>query len=426
VIVPVHSCDGFRSTTFWVVGVHIAFFNRSYYPDTTATGQLLTDLCEGLVHEYNCRVTVVASSRAGGDGRTRDTVVQREQHNGVSVFRAHGTAFSKARFAGRATNYVTYFLSACLAALQLQKPDVVVALTDPPIIGLAGLLAARRFRAPFVMLFQDIFPEVARVLEDFHSETLNRLLHGITCFLVRRTAVNVAIGETMRRRLIEGKGADADRTTVITNWADCSVVMPETKHNAFSLETGLSEYFVVMHSGNIGFSQGLEHLVSAAALLQEHEDIRIAFVGDGARKHTLMQETETTKLRNVVFLPFVPKDRLAESFATADVFIISLKKGLAGYIVPSKLYGILAAGRPYVAAVETDSEVAAVSRQYGCGLVVDPENPDALAAGILTLYRDRELAKRMGEQARRAGLQFDRSAQLRAYFELFRRLSPRA
>ena len=137
-----------------------------------------------------------------------------------------------------------------------------------------------------------------------------------------------------------------------------------------------------------------------------------------------MREAEVRKLHNVVFLPFVPKDRLAESFATADVFIISLKKGLAGYIVPSKLYGILAAGRPYVAAVETDSEVAAVSRQYGCGLVVDPENPEALAAGILTLYRDRELAKRMGEQARRAGLQFDRSVQLRTYFELFRRLSP--
>jgi glycosyltransferase involved in cell wall biosynthesis len=158
-------------------------------------------------------------------------------------------------------------------------------------------------------------------------------------------------------------------------------------------------------------------------LLQEYQDIRIAFVGDGARKHTLVREAEARKLRNVVFLPFVSKERLRESFATADVFVISLKKGLAGYIVPSKLYGILAAGRPYVAAVETDSEVAAVSRQYECGVVVDPEDPEALAAGILSLYHDRELARRMGEKGRRAGLQFDRSTQIRAYLDLFRRLS---
>ena len=409
-----------------MIFVHVAFFNRSYYPDTTATGQLLTELCEGLVREHDCRVTVVAGPRVMGDRHIGKAIVQREHHNGVGVLRARGTGFSKARFAGRATNYVTYFLSACLAALRVERPDVVVALTDPPIIGLAGHLAARRFHAPFVMVFQDIFPEVARVLEDFHNETLNRLLHRITRFLVRRTAVNVAIGETMRRRLIEGKGADAERTIVITNWADCSTIIPGAKHNAFSLETGLSEYFVVMHSGNIGLSQGLEHLVRAAELLQEYENIRFAFVGDGVRKQALMREAAARKLHNVVFLPFVPKDRLAESFATADVFIISLKKGLAGYIVPSKLYGILAAGRPYVAAVETDCEVAAVSRQYGCGLVVDPENPEALAAGILTLYRDRELAQRMGEKGRCAGLQFDRSVQLRTYFELFRRLSPSA
>jgi colanic acid biosynthesis glycosyl transferase WcaI len=305
----------------------------------------------------------------------------------------------------------------------LERPDVVVALTDPPIIGLAGLLAARRFGVPFVMSFQDIFPEVARVLEDFQSETVNWLLHRVTCFLVRHAAVNVAIGETMRRRLIDGKGADAERTIVIANWTDCTVVTPSEKHNALSLENGLSEYFVVMHSGNMGFSQGLEHLVRTAALLQEYEDIRIVFVGDGARKHSLVREAEARELCNVVFLPFAPKERLRESFATADVFVISLKKGLAGYIVPSKLYGILAAGRPYVAAVESDCEVALVSKQYGCGVVVDPENPEALAAGILDLYRDRDLAQRMGEKARRAALLFDRRTQLRAYHELFRRLS---
>jgi len=137
-----------------------------------------------------------------------------------------------------------------------------------------------------------------------------------------------------------------------------------------------------------------------------------------------MRDVEERGLRNVLFLPFAPKERLRESFAAADVFVISLKKGLAGYIVPSKLYGILAAGRPYVAAVEADSEVAAISRKYDCGVVVNPEDPDALVAGILKLYRDRELTRIMGENARRAGLEFDRPTHVRAYFELFRQLLP--
>jgi glycosyltransferase involved in cell wall biosynthesis len=409
--------------------VHIAFFNRSYYPDTSATGQLLTELCEGLVHEHACRVTVIAGSPllpSVTDGRSSAGagLLCREQYNGVAILRAWGTRFPKTCFLNRATNYVTYFLSACLAGLKLRRPDVVVALTDPPIIGLAALLAARRFGAPLVMSFQDIFPEVARLLEDFQSEAVNRVLHQVTCFLARRAHVNVVLGETMRRRLIEGKGADAERTIIIPNWADCSAITPAAKYNAFSRDAGLSEHFVVMHSGNIGLSQGLEHLVRAAAMLQEYSDIRVAFVGEGARKAALMREVEERRIRNVVFLPFAPKEKLRESFATADVFVISLKKGLAGYIVPSKLYGILAAGRPYVAAVEAESEVAEISRKYECGLVVDPENPDALAAGILRLYRDRELATRMGENARRAGLEFDRPTHVRAYFELFRQLLP--
>src|SRR5438094_6276016 len=183
--------------------MHVAFFNRSYYPDTAATGQLLTELCEGLVRDHGCRVSVVAgvpllpaNDKANGPGRPR--ILAREHHQGIEILRARGTRFSKRRFAGRFSNYVTYFLSACYAALRLDRPDVVVALTGPPIIGLAAFLASRRFRVPFVMAYKDIFPEVARLLEDFHSEAVNRVLLAVTRFLVRKAALSVALGETMR------------------------------------------------------------------------------------------------------------------------------------------------------------------------------------------------------------------------------------
>ena len=135
-----------------------------------------------------------------------------------------------------------------------------------------------------------------------------------------------------------------------------------------------------MHSGNVGLSQNLDTLVDAAARLSRYPDLAVVVVGDGAKRPALEARARAQNLTNVRFLPYQPKSRLHESFATADVFVVSLKAGLAGYIVPSKLYGILAAGRPYVAAVEEDSEVATITRKYGCGLLAEPGDPDDLAA----------------------------------------------
>jgi colanic acid biosynthesis glycosyl transferase WcaI len=407
--------------------MHIAFFNRSYYPDQTATGQLLTDLCEDLVAVHGCQVTVVTgpplqpSSPLQPSGRR---LVDEQEHNGVRILRASGTRFDKRRFAGRAANYMTYFGSACLAGFRLGRPDVVVALTDPPIIGLAAWMSHLRYRAPLVMAFNDLFPEVAALLPDFHSSTINAALQGVNRFLVRRAAVNVALGATMRRRLIEDKGAPPDRTVIIPSWADTSSIAPGERENAFRREHGLSGRFVVMHSGNLGLAQSLETIVEAAALLRAEPDIHFVFQGEGVSKPLLEARVRALGLTNVTFLPFAPKARLGESFAAADMFIISLQRGLAGYIVPSKLYGVLASGRPYVAAVEDSCEVAELTRTHGCGLVVEPGHAGQLADRIRQLHRDRDLADRTGAAARILAQSFDRQTQVARYLDVFRGLSP--
>jgi glycosyltransferase involved in cell wall biosynthesis len=409
--------------------VHIAFFNRSYYPDQAATGQLLTELCEHLVRDHGCRVSVVAGlplQPPAGQDVAGAGVLTRESRNGVEILRARGTRFSKQRFAGRASNYVTYFLSACYAGLRLDAPDVVVALTDPPIVGLAAWLAGLRFRAPLVMAFQDVFPEVTILLEDFHSETINGALQAVNKFLVRRAARSIAIGDTMRRRLIENKGASPDRTVVISNWTDTSQVQPGARHNAFSAAYDLDDKFVVMHSGNIGLSQSLETLVDAAALLRDVPDVRLVFQGDGVKKPALEQRVKDLGLANVIFLPFMPKTELGESFATADVFIVSLRRGLAGYIVPSKLYGILASGRPFIGAVEEECEVASIATTHDCGVVVEPGNPQALADAIRACRADRARLAQRGVNARAISTSFDRTGQVARYLEVFRAVTPPA
>ncbi len=402
--------------------MHVVFFNRSFYPDGAATGQLLTDLAEDLVRQHGWRVTVItgvplAPSRPRLPSRG-GWLVGREDYKGVVIRRARGTRFDKRRFAGRAANYLSYFLTACWAGLQVDRPDVVVAMTDPPIIGLAAWLASKRAGAPLVMAYQDLFPEVTVLLEDFHSDTIDRGLQWVNRFLCRRATRIVALGETMKRRLIENKGAPEDKTVVIANWADTTAIAPGAKENAFAREHGLADVFVVMHSGNLGLSQSLETIVEAAALLRDLPDLRIVFQGEGVKKADLQRDVAARGLSNVVFLPYAPQERLGDSFAAADVFVVSLQRGLAGYIVPSKLYGILAAGRPYVAAVEESCEVAALTRTRQCGLVAGPGDAASLARRIRELYEDRSLTRRLGANARAAGLAFDRAVQVGRYASL--------
>jgi len=401
--------------------MRVCFFNRSYWPDQAATGQLLTELAQDLVSRHGWTVSVVAGRalHASHEVRKSTRLVDVEEHAGVRILRANGTAFDRRRFAGRAANYLTYFASALATTARIGSQDVVVSLTDPPILGLAALLAARRVGARFVFLCEDIFPEVAALLEDFQSAAVNRTLDRVNRYLLREADAVVALGERMKRRLVEEKGAAPSGVHVIHNWADCDAIRPGPKDNAFSRAHGLADRFVLMHSGNVGLSQNLDLLVEAAARLQSCERLVIAVVGDGARRQTLQDQALRRGLTNIRFFPYQPKELLHESFASADAFLVSLKPGLEGYIVPSKLYGILASGRPFVAAVDPSCEAAMIAREHQCGTVAPAGDVDALVAAIAALHDNPAATHAMGANARRASLRYDRRLAVQAYHDLF-------
>lgn len=401
--------------------VRVCYFNRSYWPDTGATGQLLTELAEDLVATQGFDVTVVTGYPLGEGGGGTTPARSRETRNGVRIVRASGTTFTPGRFAGRACNYVTYFVSALWTALWLPRQDVTVALTDPPIIGLAALAA--RPRCGMIFYCQDIFPEVAALLADFHSPVVNGILDRLNRFLLRRARRIIALGDTMASRLIDGKGADRARIAVIPNWADTSAIVPSEKNNAFAVQHGLADRFVVLHAGNIGMSQNLDVVIDAAEQLRNRTDIVVLFIGEGNRREALEAMAAARGLTNVRFLPFQPRDQLRWTYASSDVCLVSLKPGLAGYIVPSKLYPILAAGRPYVAAVEPSSEVAALTARHHCGVVVTPGDAGALAAQVLALAGDSARRVAMGASARAASALFARDRQVAEHARIIREVA---
>jgi glycosyltransferase involved in cell wall biosynthesis len=349
-------------------------FNQYYWPGYEATAHLLTELCEALASEYD--VTVITGRLHGYENEP-----DYEGRNGVEIVRVHSTAYDRAPLHRRATNYLTYLARALRRGLLAERPDIVLCMTDPPLVGDVALAVARRFRVPLVVISQDVFPEIAVELGRLRNRGLIVLLRVLISFYLRRADRVVAIGETMKRRL-EAKGARPERLHVIPNWVDTTSIVPVSRENPWAHEQGLAGRFVVMHSGNIGHAQDLDTLIRAAASLRDLEGLAVILVGFGARHADYVELVRQLDARNVTFREYQPRERLSESLSSADLHFVGLGSGLAGYIVPSRLYGVLAAGRPVLAAADEDSETAQLVRTVGCGIVIPPGRPDLLATEI--------------------------------------------
>lgn len=365
--------------------------NQYYAPGHESTAQLLAELCEALVDDYE--VTVVTGTVHHAPRRERTV------RNGVTVLRVGSTAFDRARLSLRGFNYLSFVLFALVAALRRPRPDVVLCMSDPPFVSTIGVAVARKHSAPLIVVTQDVFPEIAVAL----GRLTNRILVGILDRLVRfglsRATRVVAIGEQMRRRLV-AKGVRAEAIAVIPNWTDTEHLAPRPRANPWSKEHGLDDRFVVMHSGNIGYAQDLSTLLDAAALLRDVDRIEFVLIGSGAMGGGLAERVKREGLRNVRFLPYQPRERLPESLATGDVHVVGLASGLAGYVVPSRLYGILAAGRPVIVHADADSETAQIVAEHGCGVVLPPGEPALLAHAIRDACDGRLDLGQMSEAAR--------------------------
>jgi glycosyltransferase involved in cell wall biosynthesis len=293
-------------------------------------------------------------------------------------------------------------------------------MTDPPIIGALGEVIARRFRAPLVVISQDVFPEIAVELRRLENPLVVGALRVVIGWYLRNAERVVAIGETMRARLA-AKGAREDRITVIPNWVDTQVLVPSPRDNPWSREHGLADRFVVMHSGNVGHAQDLDSLVRAGTMLRDLDDLTIAIIGSGARAAAITELAHLLEVDSVRFMGYQPREVLSQSLSTASIHVVGLARGLAGYVVPSRFYGILAVGRPVVVAADASSETAQIVERVGCGVVVPPGRPELLAEAIRAAHDGELDLERMGAHGREYVVrEADRSVAIARYRELLR------
>ena len=391
-------------------GRRIVFVNRYYAPDCSATSQMLTDLATALAH-VGLDVRVIVSRQlyedAGAD------LLRKDACGGVKVTRVWTTRFGRRRRLGRAIDYLSFHVFAALAAVRLARSgDVLVALTDPPLLSVTLSVVARLRRAHLVNWLQDIFPEVAMHLGigGRVGAPLLQIAAHLRNRSLRQARINVVVGNRMAE-MVAGFGAPGDRVRVVANWADGTCVHPVAEcDNRLRHAWGLDGQFVVGYSGNLGCAHDLSTIVDAMVQLEtdgcverighNERSISFLFVGGGILHHRLKRDIARLDIRRVHFKPYQPRDRLAESLSVADVHLISLRPQLEGLVVPSKYYGVAAVGRPVIFIGAQDGEIARDVLATRGGHVVEKGDGRGLADAIRALRRDTEAANAMGARAR--------------------------
>jgi glycosyltransferase involved in cell wall biosynthesis len=376
----------------------LIFINRYFFPDISATSQLLTDLAFDLAQDQN--VHIITSAQCYDDPAIKLPPFEIVNH--VQIHRLWTSSFGRQRLLGRAFDYFTFYLSAAWHLWRLVSPgDVVIAKTDPPLISVIAFVIAKWRGAVLVNWLQDIFPEVAAALgvSGMQGPMLS-LLQSLRNKSLHRAQINVVLGDLMAKHLSR-LGLAKNQIAVIHNWADGDKIRPLARvNNTLAVAWGLQDKFVVGYSGNMGRAHEFATLLEAADLLAEDEKIIFLLIGKGHQHGWIDNEVTRRGLANVIFRPYQPRECLGESLTVPDVHLISLRSALEGLIVPSKFYGIAAAARPVLYIGNLEGEFPRILRCYDCGITVAEKDSEAFANHIRFLAENPERCQQMGVNAR--------------------------
>ena len=393
------------------------FVNRYFYPDHSATSQLLSDVAFQMAAAGK-DIRVITSRQIYDNPQAR--LPRHETVHSVNVYRVWTSYFGRQQIWGRSLDYVSFYFGAAWRLWRLaRKGDVVIAKTDPPLISVPAMLVARLRGASTLNWLQDLFPEVASALQMRGMKPIAPLLRRIRNASLKNAKLNIVLGERMAKCL-RGEGIPENQIRVIHNWSDGRNVRPVAKDaNEMRRAWGLADRFVVGYSGNMGRAHEFETVLGAAERLMRDPRILFLFIGGGAKRAWLERQCATLGLTNVEFKPYQPRASLAESLSVPDVHLISLYPNLEGLIVPSKFYGIAAAGRPIVYIGDNDGEVPRLLREGHCGYTCAPGDTAGLADVLAKLAAEPTELSRLGVNARALfDDRFDKSVAMQAWRKL--------
>jgi len=387
----------------------LLIYAHYYIPDVASTGQILRELAEGMIDEFDITIICVVPSYTGKVAdEYKKKIFYKEEINGVNVTRIRVPEFSKSNKISRVKNILSYFIGAMIATFKVGKMDYVYSISQPPILGgLLGVWGKWMKRAKYIYNIQDFNPEQTMAVGYSKNKLILKAMMWFDKFSCKQADKVIVVGrdmvETLKGRF---KGRKVPNHTFINNWIDEKEIYPlpaeHEKVLAFKEKYGLQDKFIIMYSGNLGLYYDLENLMNVIEKFKAREDVVFAFVGEGTIREKLVQYKEKNSLQNVTFIPYQDKSDLIYSLNAGDVHWCLNAKGIKGVSVPSKLYGIIAAGKPILGALEKGSEARLIIEETQCGYVTEPGNYKEIEIMIEKFLKEKEtnIITQMSERGR--------------------------
>lgn len=384
--------------------LRILFLSINYWPDETGIAAFNIWRCEYLAaqgHQVTICTGVPYYPAWQVPESYRHKLFQREERNGVTILRSWMFVPEKLSTMKRVLHEASYLTFSFMRALVVEKPDLIFVVSPPLGLALTASTLSRLWRVPFVFDVEDLQPDAAVELGMMKAKSLIGALYRIEWMGYQKAALVSTITEGMRRRIVQ-KGIDPARVVLFPPRADSSLytLRDRIDGSAFRQQYGLQGKLIISHSGNMGVKQGMDVILAAAEKSRERDDIQYLFVGNGAMRSHLEAQTESCGLKNVRFLPVLDNDSFMQMLAATDIALVTQQRIVSDIVFPSKIVTLLSAGCPVIAAVNCGSEVASAVLRSGGGLVVEPENPDALLNAIMKLSNSRESLAQMSLRAR--------------------------
>lgn len=388
--------------------VRVLHHTLNYPPDGNSTADLQGELgveLQAMGYEVvaltttpNANRDLEAEARQPFQRKWRGLLFTSRYH-GLKVFHT-SIPVKGTRISARFLDYLRFAgLSIATGLFAIREYDVILVPSPPLTIGLSAWVLSRVRRAPFIYVVQEIYPDVAVSFGVLRNSQIIHVMEMLERFVYGRAARIVVISEWFRRRLIE-KGVPPEKIRVIHNFVDTEFVQPGERRNSFSAQHGLDDKFVVLYAGNVGLTQSLETLLEAAKLVQNTKDIHFLVVGGGSRFDWLAEQVATGAYQNVTLVPYQPRSLVPLIYSTCDVGLVPLKAGTAQETFPSKVYTIMAAQRPAIAAADRDSEMWWVLGEAACGWPVPPDDARQLASVIEYVFGHPEERQEKGLRGR--------------------------
>jgi colanic acid biosynthesis glycosyl transferase WcaI len=393
-----------QSTTLRILVLSI-----NYWPDETGIAAFNTWRCEYLASQGH-QVTICTGPPYYPEWRVPERYkgkpFQREVRNGVTILRSWMYVPQTLNTKKRILHEVSFLASSFMRALCVEKPDLIFAISPPLGLGLSVATLSRLWRVPYIFDVEDLQPDAAVELGMMKGRSIIRVLYAIERLAYRRAALVSTITEGMRQRIVD-KGIDPAKVVLFPPRADSSLytLRDRSDGSVFREKYGLQGKLIISHSGNMGVKQGLEVILEAAAKSLDRKDIQYLFVGDGAMRPQLEAQARSRNLNNVLFLPLLESSLFMHMLAATDIALITQQQIVSNIVFPSKTVTLLSAGCPVVASVNSGSEVARTVLRSEAGLVVEPENADALLAAINKLASNTEELARMSRRARQFAIE---------------------